>query len=119
MNILSLLPLLIQTHFKWKTATSFLKSFHTTLFHDTCRNLVMLNLAHTVVVLFLLNAEIRWIEYFFLEFHFSRFVMLLSYVKLNCFKFVFFSYSCLHSIHHIDKAKTDLSQLYKLITNEN
>ncbi len=34
--------------------------------------------------------------------------MLLPYV--NCFKLLFFPHFNLHSIHHIDKAKTELSQ---------
>ncbi len=43
-------------------------------------------------------------------------MLLLPYV--NCFKLLFyFFYISLHSIHHIDKAQTELSQLCKLIIN--
>ncbi len=51
----------------------------------------------------------------FIPLHF--FHVLLCCCLVNCFKLVFF-YISLHSIHHIDKAKTELSQLCKLITNK-
>ncbi len=57
--------------------------------------------------------EILCLANVFIPLHFFTF-MLLPYV--NCFKLVFF-YISLHSIHYIDKAKTELSQLCKLITN--
>ncbi len=52
----------------------------------------------------------------FIPFHFFH-VLLCCSLMLNCFKLLFFHIN-LHSIHHNDKAKTELPQLRKLIKNK-
>ncbi len=57
-------------------------------------------------------SALRMYSYPLILFTFCYFAALLTALKTNI-------YISQHSIHHIDKAKTELSQLCKLITNKN
>ncbi len=60
---------------------------------------------------------IQCLENVFISHHFVH--VLCCCLMLNRFKLLFFLHINLHSIHHIDKAKTELSQLPKFITKLN
>ncbi len=60
--------------------------------------------------------DIQCLAKVFINLHFFH-VLLCCCLMLSCFKLVFFHIN-LHSIHHIGKAKTESSQLRKLIINK-